>query len=278
MRDVRRPSDREIWLAIFEAASQKPGDEINDEWRWLLQQLRMPADDYLALCEALRQGRWRNAENPKAYVKRVVRLEVLHEEVATDANDPLVLMPATSEGEGPSVEQSLDHISYVRDTSEAVQGSDGIWRRGGGAEQHYNEHYDEDEDGNPISLRGRLLAKVPESLITWIEPSAEHKEAVEAFNASTNEWHLHAKSTVHVDLEKWAELAGFDRWEMQVLRYRLGEVSRDEALAEQSNDVSRKAIQAAWRRYDRTGKQRLREVAEKNLQKNVPEGAISHTR
>jgi hypothetical protein len=62
-------------------------------------------------------------------------------------------------------------------------------------------------------------------------------------------------------------LAGFDEWEMRVLRYRLGEVSRDEALAEQPNDASRKAIQAAWRRYDRTGKQRMREVAEKICKK-----------
>jgi len=116
-------------------------------------------------------------------------------------------------------------------------------------------------------LRGRLLAKVPEGLKTLIEPSAEYKEAVEEFNASTNDWHLHAKPSVHVDLEKWAELAGFDEREMRVLRYRLGEVSRDEALAEQPDDASRKAIQAAWRRYDRTGKQRMREVAEKNMQK-----------
>jgi hypothetical protein len=261
------PTDRETWLAILEAASQKPGNEINDEWLWLLQQLRMPADDYPALREALRQGRWRSAKNPKAYIKRVARLEALHEKAAAVANDPLVLMPSTSEGEGFSVEHSLDHVSYVRDTSEAVQGSDGVWRRGGGAEQYYNERYDEDENGNPISLRGRLLAKVPESLITWVAPSAEYQEAVEAFNASTDEWHIHARASVRVDLEKWAELADFDEWEMRVLRYRLAEVSRDEALAEQPNDASRKAIQAAWRRYDRTGKQRLRQVAEKNRRK-----------
>jgi hypothetical protein len=54
MADAHPMTDRETWLAILEAASQKPGDEINDEWRWLLQQLRMPADDYPALHEALR--------------------------------------------------------------------------------------------------------------------------------------------------------------------------------------------------------------------------------
>lgn len=237
----------------------------------------MSAEDYFALREAIRQGRWRNAKNPKAYIKTVARREALQEKVATVADDPLVWVPVTSDGANFSTEHSLDHISYVRDTSEAVQGSDGIWRRGGGAERDYEEFYDENEDGNPVSLRGRLLAKVPDSLKTIIEPSAECRRAVEEFNAATDEYHLHAEPAVHVDLEKWAELAGFDAWEMRVLRYRLDEVSRDEALAEQSDEVSRKALQAAWRRYDRTGKQRLREIAEKNLQKTVPEGAKTHT-
>jgi hypothetical protein len=270
-------ADRETWIAILDAASQRPGDEIDDEWRWLLQQLRMSADDYFALREAIRQGRWRNAKNPKAYIKTVALREALNERVTTAADDPLVLIPETSEGTGISAEHSLDHISYVRDTSEAVQGTDGIWRRGGGAERYYEEFYDEDENGNPVSLRGRLLAKVPDNLKRLVEPSAEYRRAVEEFNAATDEYHLHVEPSVHVDLEKWAELAGFDEWEMRVLRYRLDEVSRDEALAEQSDEVSRKALQAAWRRYDRTGKQRLREVAEKNLQKTVPEDAETHT-
>jgi hypothetical protein len=68
--------DRRTWLTILESASQKPGDEIDDEWRWLLQQLRMSADDYFALREALRQGRWRDAKNPRAYIKTVARREV----------------------------------------------------------------------------------------------------------------------------------------------------------------------------------------------------------
>ena len=35
--------------------------------------------------------------------------------------------------------------------------------------------------------------------------------------------------------------------------------------------------QRPFQQRDRTGKQRLREVAEKNLQKDVPDGAESHT-
>lgn len=132
MADARPTTDRETWVAVLEAAAQKPGDQIDDEWRWLLSQLRLPSDDYTALREAVCQGRWRNAKNPRTYIKTVARREAHKEKAATVANDPLVLMPTTSDDNRSSVEGSLDHISYVRDTSEAVQGSDGVWRRGEG--------------------------------------------------------------------------------------------------------------------------------------------------
>jgi len=59
--------------------------------------------------------------------------------------------------------------------------------------------------------------------------------------------------------------------EVRVMKYQLMNMSRERALAEQPNEVCRKALQAAWRRYDRTAKSRLREAAEKNMEENVPE-------
>lgn len=78
-----------------------------------------------------------------------------------------------------------------------------------------------------------------------------------------DELHIHPQPAIEIDLGKWAEQAGFDQWEMRVLHYQLDGVSRDEALAEQPDETARKALQAAWKRYDRTGKQRLREFAKK---------------
>jgi hypothetical protein len=40
MAKVRAANSPEEWLAIFEAASQQPGDEITDEWRWKRHLLR----------------------------------------------------------------------------------------------------------------------------------------------------------------------------------------------------------------------------------------------
>jgi hypothetical protein len=269
--------DRETWLVILESALQKPGDQLNDEWTWLLKQLDMGPEEYPVLLGALRQGRWRAAKSPKAYLKTVVRRESLKEQIAAEKQDSLVLMPATASKEGSSVEGFLDHASYLYDTAEAIQGPDGVWRRGGGAERNEYERFDEDEHGRPLSLQSRLLAKVPRSLKTVIEPPDDYKRAVEEFNASTNELHIHPQPVIGINLGKWAEQAGFDEWEMRVLDYQLASVSRDKALAEQPDEIARKALQAAWKRYDRTGKQRLREFAEKNIEKHVPEGADSYT-
>jgi hypothetical protein len=41
----------------------------------LLRELGLPMDTFSAVLEAVQQGRWRTARNPKAYVKTVARRE-----------------------------------------------------------------------------------------------------------------------------------------------------------------------------------------------------------
>jgi hypothetical protein len=74
-----------------------------------------------------------------------------------------------------------------------------------------------------------------------------------------------------LDWDHWTAVAGFNPWERLVFDCKLNEVSRDQALSRQLNETDRKALQAAWRRFDRTGMSRLRAAAEKSLIKNVPE-------
>lgn len=277
MRRKASQLDRETWISLFGAALQRSGTEMNEEWAWLLDQLDMTAEQYPAVLEALRQGRWREAKNPRAYLKTVARREALKEQLTAQKQDNLVLVPATAETEAAYVEGTLDHLARLRETAEAVQGADGIWRRGGGAERDEYEYFDEDEYGRPLSLRGRILERIPQSLKVVVEPPPEVRQSVEEFNASTNEQHIHLQPAIGIDMGKWAELAGFDEWEMQVLHYRLDGVSRDKALAEQPDEPSRKALQAAWKRYDRTGNQRLRDFAEKDgteVSRNTPKRTL----
>lgn len=248
-RDART---REEWISIFEAVLQ--GKRVDLEGHFM-RELKMPLNAYFAVMVALRQGRWRGARDPRAYVKTVARREVLKaQRIYAKEHPEIVLEPAA--GSGISFEGLLERASFERDTPDAMKDFDGVWRPGGGGESAYGERFDENERGQPLSLRGRLRAKLPSALLNEPEAPLANSDGDEE---DTNWRHV----PIRVNMEKWAKLAGFDEWEMRVLRCQLAEMSREKALAAQVNDVARKALQAAWKRYDRTGKSRLRLVAKK---------------
>ena len=270
-RDRAGGLDRETWISLFDAALQRPGTELNEEWAWLLDQLKMSPEDYPAILEALRQGRWRTARNPRTYLKTVARREAFKEHLAAQKQDNLILMPTTANGEGASLEGTLDHIAYVRDATEAVLGSDGIWRSGSGGDRD-DLSYEEDDDGNPVeTYREHLFAKIPGALKQSKPPSQEWIEALDFFNEGRTDYFHHAKPIVRVNWRQWAKQAGLGAWETKALRYRAAGISREAALARQQDHASRKALQAAWRRFDRSSKQLLKNFAQKSLRQNVPE-------
>jgi len=248
-RDART---REEWIFIFEAALH--GKRVDSQKDRFMRELKMPLDAYFAVMEALTQGRWRDARDPRAYVKTVARREVLKaQRIYAKEHPEIVLEPAA--GSGISFEDLLEWVSFERDTPDAMKDFDGVWRPGGGRESAYGEQFDKNERGQPLSLRGRLRAKLPSALLSESEARPANFDEEE----DTNWRHVH----IRVNMEKWAKLAGFDEWEMRVLRCQLAEMSREKALAAQPDDGARKALQAAWKRYDRTGKSRLRLVAKK---------------
>jgi hypothetical protein len=70
-------ANRDQWIAILEAAASSSPDEMDDQWEWLLDELGIRYDHFEALIETLRQGTWRDAKNPKAYVKTVTSREAI---------------------------------------------------------------------------------------------------------------------------------------------------------------------------------------------------------
>jgi hypothetical protein len=255
---------REQWLAIFESAASQQG-EAGLEARWLVvQQLGLRPDDFPGIHAALEQRRWRQAKDPSAYVKTVARREVGR---MRRPLDPHVLPLDVVGGNEFSHEEVMDHIAYANETSTAVRGGDGVWRPGGHGEQH-----DEYE-----SLSDRLWAKLPANLKVPVELPEQFKQQIENYNALISDDHIHVKPGAMVNLEEWARLANFDHAETLVLKYRSCSVSRDRALAEQPNEAARKKLQAAWKRFDRTGKRRLRAAVNRSPQKYVPKGPFRHT-
>jgi len=108
-----------------------------------------------------------------------------------------------------------------------------------------------------------------------IELPEQIKQQLDNYNASVSDHHIHARPGLMIDLEEWGRLAGFDDAETVVLEYRSCGISRDKAMAEQPDEASRKELQAAWKRFDRTGKDRLRAAAKK-MQKKMSRKALSN--
>jgi hypothetical protein len=260
--------DRSHWLTALEVAAKHPADEINDEWEWLLNELGLPKDCFLAVLEAIRQGRWRAAKNPKAYIKTVAKREAAKMERQSGSLDVLTLLGTSPDGEAFSMEESLDKIAQDSATSEAIKGSDGVWRRGGG---WGDDEYDENNPRAGISYRSFLLSQVPKELKESRHPPKPYKKLLKKINARTTDFHIHPERSVQTKWDVWAKLAGFDEWDKRVLQCRLSEISRDRALADQPDEVSKKALQAAWRKFDRNGIERLQGALKQFSTENVPE-------
>ena len=59
------------WLGALETAAQLGVEQSSAVWVWLMQELRLGPQYFLAVREAVQQGRWRTAKSPKTYLKTV---------------------------------------------------------------------------------------------------------------------------------------------------------------------------------------------------------------
>jgi hypothetical protein len=253
------------WLTLFETVIEKPHAEMNEHWRVLLKDLHLQPTHYLALVETLRQGRWRKADNPKAYVKRVTLIEASKMEAAEQDSAMLFLPDGPEEDEGGGgISSLLDRTSFADSFSQPLRSSDGVWRATDQYGWYSDSGHEEDDEGRPIeNYRESLFAKIPGTLKSRQEPTTTEIALWEIVNSRTTEHHHHVKPHVHVDWKEWGKQAGLSKWEIKVLQYRALGVSQEAALAKQPNEISRKALQAAWRKFDRTGKDRLMASAKK---------------
>ena len=246
------------WMTVLETISKRPPDEANAEWEWLLAQLGLGPEYFLAIYAAVRQGRWRAARDPKAYLKTVAKREAAAMELPAPEDARLVFPgEIESDGERISQEERLDYMQHQYDNPRASQGADGVWRPGVGRRAGGN-------------YRQLLAGKVPEELREIAEPSQELKEIIEDVNANRVDIHIRLRPLIKANWAQWAEAAGLDFWEQDVLRYMLDGVSRGRALEEQPNEDSRRALQAAWRKFERNGAYRLLEAAKKISKKMSP--------
>src|SRR5579859_555220 len=247
------------WMAVLETIAQRPPDECNAEWEWLMRELGLGPEYFLAVYEAVRQGRWRGAQNPKAYLKTVARREAAQMELPAEGDARLVFPgEIESEGEAVSQEERLDYMQHQYDNPRPLQDADGVWRPGVGRREG-------------VSYRRFLAEKVPQALREIKEPSQELEEIVSDINANIDAVYIRLRPLIQANWGRWALAAELDAWEQKVLKYKVDEVSRERALEEQPDEVSRRALQAAWRKFDRSGARRLAEAAKIFFHRDVPE-------
>lgn len=258
------------WLGVLETAAKLGVEQSSAVWVWLMQELRLGPQYFLAIREAVQQGRWRTAKNPKTYIKTVAKREALKMGLVNEGSSDLIRIGGRrSEAEEATSEETLEYLEHRSCSRAAAKGADGVWRAGGGAII--------DLAGRGKNYRDRLMADVPDELTVVEPPSDDYKAALDRINESTDEVHFHPRPYVKPDWRSWADEAGLDPWEKRVLEYRLSGAGRAVAIASQPDEESRKALQAAWKRFERTGMERLRATAKIKLEENVPEDEFDDT-
>ena len=264
----RSSSNKAEWLGALETAAKVSVEHSSAVWMWMMQELRLGPQYFLAIRETVQQGRWRTAKNPKAYIKTVAKREALKMGLAKESSGNLV----SADGGEVSSEEALEYLGHHHDSRDAAKGEDGIWRAGAAGERDCSDPVEEHDN-----CRDWLASGMPRELAIVTPPTAEWKATVNKMNESFEGLDLEARPSVRPDWNKWATAAGLDEWEMKVLRCRLAGVSREQAMEMQQGEKSRKALQAAWKRFERNGMERLRGAAKINIEKNVPEGAFFDT-
>ena len=250
---------------IFEESAVTPFDTAHEaHWIWLMKEvLDLPLSHLEAVHETLKQGRWRKADDPKPYIKTVAKREAARMEITNYPGEHLhFLVPAICDEEGRQLSHD-DYIDYRSYNGPVREG--GIWKSRNPDFYREEEH---GEEGELLTRRERLLKKVPEELKATEELPEEIKDILEEINSQLKDHHLSTDPVIALLWHKVAVKAGLDEAETRVLAYRLQGVSRDCACEMQSSDEERRKIQAAWKRFQRTGLAKMLKVFEEKVKKS----------
>jgi hypothetical protein len=215
-------------MATLEAAVGRPIEGHDAEWLRFMDLLKLSGCFLPAVKEALEQGRWRQAKNPWAYIKTVARREALKTGLVDSAAEPNMV---TDDGGGRRLD--FDRWQFAASGFGPTKTNSGVWHQGSG---EFADDYERDynEFGEPLTrFLERLAQHIPHDLR---KPDTD-----------TPDW------------DKIAQRAQLDSGEQLVLAFRLRGIGRDVAIARAAEE-ERKWIQAAWKRFDRNGLEKLRAV------------------
>lgn len=284
---------KEKWLQALESLARSRPDQVEQEWTWLMQRLGLGPEYFLAIHEVIQQGRWRTSDNPAGYIKAAAQREDRRslERVLGDGNE-LTVAGLYNGAEG-SAEDFLDHMENRQDRQQPTREKDGVWRSAPGWGASYDGPQKKNSAHARFSLPKPQNGKLPPGPLARYmnHPRLRHlqEEMAQPISQLTPEDAREAPSheitpheiTSHEiasvaspesaaiperlpDWPAWSRAAGLSEWEKKVVEYKMSGISRNQALAAQPDEPSRKALQAAWKKLARTGLQRLRHAAAQN--------------
>jgi len=259
-------TSREKWIHVLRAVAPKRPDEAEAEWAWLMEQLGLGPEYFLAIYEAVRQGGWREAENPAGYIKKVAKREKHREGpdgsrgrrglagmrgfrgLEADGEEITLGRGGSMEEDGEkfSGEEMLDHLQYRVDSGKPVREEDRTWRSAPGWEVDH-EGLLRAQGGKPRTGKANDTMKGP-------GPLAPYLKRIERLRAAAGMEEPFMDNTPEPlpDWKGWAEDASLSEWEKRAAEYKVSGVGWTEAMAAQPDEESRRALQAAWRKLERT--------------------------
>lgn len=209
----------------------------------LMKTVKLSLGYFPAVQEAIRQGAWRNKENPAGYIRTVAMALAVKLGYEDPAERLHLMVPRFDDGGKPLSHDG--YLDFLQAESEGPYKSGGVWHAGDpdydddekvGPSDDKLKHLFNLEEGDRVSPRQKLLAKLPPEFL-------ERQEELEGLVGSPDPIYF-------PDWEKIGRAAGLDPEECYVLELRAMGLSRDRAITSEA-PKRRKRIQAAWRRFDR---------------------------
>lgn len=260
------------WINVLQTVALRRPDEAEAEWAWMMEQLGLGPEYFLAIHEAVRQGGWREAENPAGYVRTVAMREARRLGPSGErrprglrgipgfegSGEEITLGRGGSTdiaGERFSSEEMLDHLQYGQNSGKPTREADGRWRAA--------PVWGSDEEGLLRAQKRKPRRGIARKVVAGSGTLARYAERLERMRAAAgkqerDETFLDNKPERMPDWSRMADEAGLSEWERKAAEYKVGGMGWTEAMAAQPDEESRRALQAAWRKLERTGEARLR--------------------
>jgi hypothetical protein len=171
--------------------------------------------------------------------------------------------PVEIEDERYSTEDILDNLQYSANSGKPMKDGSGRWRTAPGLEA--------DHEGllSRRAVKGRPRKAPPEGAMARLVRYTEKLEQIRKAQGKDEREEPYVNGNPERPAERdpdWprlAEAANLSEWEKKVCEYKYLNVGWREAVKQQPDEASRRALRAAWRKMERTGTRRLKEAERK---------------